>query len=60
MRSDFRSKSFNEYKMYNLFVYNLLIGCCEKNEESHPYRFSDKGIKKPRLKFNLGLVLISL
>ena len=61
MKSDFRFESFIR-KLRNIpLVYNLLIhGCPEKDRENYPKRLLNKGIKKPRLKSNPGVVLIGL
>ena len=43
------------------FVYNLMIGCSKKNRENyHPENAFEQKRKKPRLKFNPGLAVISL
>ena len=60
MKSDFRSESFKRKFSVILFVNKLMIGCSIKNREKIPERQLNIGIKKPGLKFNLGLALMSL
>ena len=45
MKSDFRSESLKREFTITHFVYNLMIGCYEKNRENYPN--NSLGIKKP-------------
>ena len=60
MKFDFTSESFKRKFILILFVYNLMIGCSKKIRKNYLKRLLHKKIKKPGLKFNPGLALISL
>ena len=60
MKLDFSSESFKRKFIASFFRYKLMNGCSKKNREHYPKKALNKGMNKPGLKFNLGLVLIDL
>ena len=57
---DFRYESLRSKFRFILFVYNLMIGCSKKKKENYLGKCFRQQKKKPGLKFNPGLSLISL
>ena len=60
VESDFRFDSFKRKFSQIIFVHNMILWCSKNNTGHYPKRLLNKGIKKPKLKFNLGLVLMGL
>ena len=60
MKSDFRFESLKGKFCSNPLDHNLMIGCPKRNRGDYSKRLLNKGLKKPRLKFNSGLELIRL
>ena len=57
MESEFRFKSFKRKFSSATYVYNLMIGCPEKNKENCPKKALEQRNKKPRLNFKAKFVL---
>ena len=60
VESDFRFDSFKRKFSQIIFVHNMILWCSKNDTGHYPKRPLNKGIKKPKLKFNLGLVLMGL